>query len=92
MALEITNSLEAFQVKGVLDKSNVEKFQSHFKNIFHSTDELVIDINELKRIDHVGVSAFEEIYKQSLINRKPFYITGLGSKEMFEHLKTIDAA
>ena len=92
MALEITNSLDTFKVTGTLNKTNVKKFQNHFKNIFNTTSELVININELKSIDNEGVSAFEEIYKQSLKAHKPFFITGLGSKEMFDHLRTIDAA
>jgi len=92
MALEITDLNETFEIKGILDKSNVDKFQSHFKNIFNTSSQLVINIDELKRIDRVGVSAFEELYKQSLLNQKRFYITGLGSRDIFEHLRTIDAA
>lgn len=92
MALEISIQEEAFEVKGILNKSNVEKFQLHFKDIFHTANQLVINIDELKSIDHVGVSAFEELYKQSIKMHKPFYITGLGSRDMFEHLRTIDAA
>ena len=92
MALEIINLDEAFEIKGILNKSNVEKFQLHFKDIFNTTNQLVINIDELESIDNEGVSAFEEIYKQSIQNHKRFYITGLGSRDMFEHLRTIDAA
>ncbi|WP_452229642.1 MULTISPECIES: STAS domain-containing protein [unclassified Lacinutrix] len=92
MALEITNSLDAFIVTGILNKTNVKKFQIYFKNIFSTTNELVINIDELKSIDNEGVSAFEDIYKQSLKAHKPFFITGLGSKEIFDHITTIDAA
>ncbi|MDO6595451.1 hypothetical protein Q4512_00915 [Oceanihabitans sp. 2_MG-2023] len=92
MALEITNSLNTFKVTGVLDKKSVKKFQIYFKNIFNTTNELVININELKSIDREGVSAFEDIYKQSLKAHKPFFITGVGSKEIFDHVTTIDAA
>ena len=92
MALEITDFNETFEIKGSLDKSNVEKFQSHFKDIFNTSSQLVINIDELECIDQVGVLAFEELYKQSLINHKRFFITGLGSRDIFEHLRTIDAA
>jgi len=92
MALEITDLNETFEIKGILDKSNVEKFQSHFKDFFSTSSQLVINIDELEHIDRVGVFAFEELYKQSLLNHKRFYITGLGSREIFEHLRTIDAA
>ncbi len=92
MALEIVDLNETFEIKGILDKSNVEKFQSHFKDIFNTSNQLVINIDALERIDQVGVLAFEELYKQSLLNHKRFYITGIGSRDMFEHLRTIDAA
>ena len=92
MALKITNSLDTFKVTGVLNKTNVKKFQIYFKNIFSTTNELVINIEELKSIDREGVSAFEDIYKQSLKAHKPFFITGLGSKEIFDDITTIDAA
>ena len=92
MALEIITSEETFEVKGILNKSNVQKFQSYFKNIFNTTNTLIINIDELESIDNLGVSAFETLYKEALINHKRFYITGLGSRDMFEHLKTIDAA
>ncbi|MFD2822888.1 STAS domain-containing protein [Lacinutrix iliipiscaria] len=92
MALEISNFNEAFEIKGTLNESNVKKFQSHFKDIFNTTNQLVINIDQLESVDQVGVLAFEELYKQSLIKHKRFYITGLGSRDMFEHLRTIDAA
>lgn len=92
MALEITNSLDTFTITGILNKTNVKKFQIYFNNIFTTTNELVINIDKLKSIDREGVSAFEDIYKQSLKAHKPFFITGIGSKEIFDHITTIDAA
>lgn len=92
MALEITIQDEAFEIKGTLKKTNVEKFQSHFKDIFNHTNDLVINIQELKSIDSEGVHAFEELYIQSRKKRKNLFITGLGCRDMYEHLKSIDAA
>jgi len=92
MALEIIHLNETFEVRGILDKSNVEKFLSHFKDFFNTASQLEINIDELERIDRVGVLAFEDLYKESLLKHKRFYITGLGSRDIFEHLRTIDAA
>ena len=92
MALEIVDLNETFEIRGILDKSNVEKFQSHFKDFFNTASQLEINIDELERIDQVGVLAFEDLYKESLLKHKRFYITGLGSRDIFEHLRTIDAA
>jgi len=92
MALEIIIQENAFEVKGILNKSNVENFQNHFKDIFSTNNALVINIDALESIDNSGVTAFEELYLQSKQNLKPFFITGLGCRDMFEHLRTIDAA
>jgi anti-anti-sigma regulatory factor len=92
MVLEIVDSNETFEIKGILDKSNVEKFQSHFKEFLNTSNQLVLNIDELERIDRAGVLAFEELYKQSLLNHKRLFITGLGSRDIFEHLRAIDAA
>ena len=77
MALEIVDLNETFEIKGILDKSNVEKFQSHFKDIFNTSNQLVINIDALEHIDQVGVLAFEELYKQSLLNHKTFLYNGI---------------
>jgi|GEM_PF-2833004 len=92
MALEIKNLGEAFDLKGSLNKSNVDIFKIHFKNIFNSTNRIVINIDELKSIDNDGVLAFEELYKQSLKNDKKMFITGLGCRDIYDHLKTIKVA
>ena len=92
MALVITTRDQAFELIGTLDASNVDIFQSHFEAVLDESNELEININALDRIDNKGVWAFEELYREILKNDKRLYITGLGSKDMFEHLRTIDAA
>lgn len=92
MALEIKSLNNTFEISGVLDKSNVKTFQTHFSNIFQQKEEVVININELKKVDVEGVVAFEELYKQSLQLNKRFFITGYGSRDMYEHLSTIQVA
>jgi len=92
MALEIKNLGEAFELKGSLNKSNVDIFKTHFKNIFNSTNQIVINIDELKSIDNDGVLAFEELYRQSLKKNNKMFITGLGCRDMYDHLKTIEVA
>ncbi|MGB1307469.1 MAG: STAS domain-containing protein [Oceanihabitans sp.] len=91
MALEITNKNNTFEIKGILNKTNVEKFQNHFKEIFSQSNSILLNINGLKSVDKVGVIAFEELYLQSLKSKKPFYITGQGCRDMFEHLKSLEA-
>ncbi|HMC01145.1 MAG TPA: STAS domain-containing protein [Flavobacteriaceae bacterium] len=92
MALEIVNLGDTFEIKGSLNKSNVQKFKSHFENIFNQTSRLVINIDELSSIDNYGVLAFEDLYKESLEKDKKLFITGYGCREMYEHLKAMKVA
>lgn len=92
MALEIVDLGDTFEIKGSLNESNVHKFKSHFENIFNKTSRLVINIDELSSIDNHGVLAFEELYKESLKRNKKLFITGLGCREMYEHLKAMKVA
>lgn len=92
MALEIINLDETFAIKGALNKTNVEKFQSHFEDIFNHTNKLVINIDELKSVDSEGVLAFENIYRQSIQQQKRLFITGLGCRDLYDHLKSIKVA
>jgi len=91
-ALEIINLGEVFELKGSLNKSNVDIFETHFKSIFKKSNQIVINIDDLKYIDNDGVLAFEELYKQSIANNKKMYITGYGCRDMYDHLKTIKVA
>jgi anti-anti-sigma regulatory factor len=92
MALEIVNLGDTFEIKGSLNKSNVDKFKSHFENIFNKTSRLVINIDELSSIDNFGVLAFEDLYKVSIKMNKKLFITGFGCREMYEHLKAMKVA
>lgn len=92
MALEIVNLGDTFEIKGSLNESNVDKFKSHFENIFNTTSRLVINIDDLSSIDNHGVIAFEELYKQSLEKNRKLFITGFGCREMYEHLKAMKVA
>ena len=92
MALEISNLNDTIELKGELDNSNVQKFQMFFKSIFNTSDVFTINIGELKKVDTNGVIAFEEIYKQSVLSNKRLYLTGYGSRDLYDHLRTIKVA
>jgi hypothetical protein len=90
--LEISHLGETFELKGSLNKSNVGIFEIHFKDIFKTNNQIVINIDALKNIDNDGVWAFERLYKQSLDCDSKMYITGFGCREMYDHLKSIKVA
>ncbi len=92
MALEILYQNNTVELKGELDATNVTKFRSYFKNIFDQFDVFTVNIGELKRVDVDGVTAFEELYKQSVLKSKRLYLTGYGSRDLYDHLRMVKVA
>jgi len=92
MGLEIIEQKDCYQIKGALNKSNVETFTTYFKEVIKSSEEVTINIEGLDNIDRIGVNALVKLYSQSLENQSKFFIVGLGSKELHEHFRTEDTA
>jgi len=92
MGLEIIEQKECYQVKGALNKSNVDTFSTYFKEVIRSSEQVTINIEGLDSIDRIGVNALVKLYAQSLENQSKFFIVGLGSKELHDHFRTVEAA
>ncbi len=92
MGLEIIEQQECYQVKGALNKSNVDTFTTYFKEVIKSSEQVTINIEGLDSIDRIGVNALVKLYGQSLENHSKFFIVGLGSKELHDHFRTVDSA
>ncbi len=92
MVLEISNCDNCFKIKGNLTKKNLHTFRHTFKNIFDKIDHLTINIEGLNSIDREGVSAITKLHNTAITNNKKLTIVGLGCKELYQHIKTHDAA
>ncbi|MBT8304292.1 MAG: STAS domain-containing protein [Bacteroidia bacterium] len=92
MGLQIIDLQDCYQVKGELNKANVDTFSTYFKEVIRTADEVTINIEELDSIDRVGVNALVKLYAQSLENQSKFFIVGLGSKELHEHFRAVESA
>lgn len=87
MDLKITQSNTFFKIKGILDKNNIEIFQSEFKNIFDKINALTISIEEVEWMDRDGVNAMAALHNEALLKNKKLSIVGLGCKDLYEHFK-----
>lgn len=92
MGLQINNQVECFQISGALNKTNVEEFTSYFEDVVENSSQITINIEELTSIDRTGVNALVKLYLKSLENNAQFFITGFGSKDIHEHLRTVGSA
>ena len=81
MTLEITNTNNFFEIKGVLNKFNIHVFEEAFKNIFEKVNSLTICIREIEKIDRYGVNALAKLHNQALVNNKSLTINGLAYKD-----------
>ena len=88
MDLQITNYNNRFQIKGTLNKLNLNVFNAHFSNVFDKRDEVLLDIERVESIDRAGVMALARLHNESINKSKRLSIIGLGCKELHEHFKS----
>ncbi len=88
MNLEITNYNNHYQIKGTLNKVNLKTFNSHFANIFDSSDNIHINIERVESIDRAGVMALAKLHNESINKAKNLSIVGFGCKELYQHFKS----
>ena len=92
MNLEIIKHPTFFQVKGTLTKFNLHLFKKEFSNIFDKYDSLIINIEDLTRIDRYGVNVLAQLHNESLAKRKKLSIIGMGCDDLYEHFKSEENA
>ena len=92
MDLKITHYNFIFKIKGQLDKNNVHLFYNEFQNIFEKTNSIIINIEELRSIDRIGVNAIAKLHNEAISKHKQLSIIGLGCDDLMEHFRTAGAA
>ncbi len=92
MDLRITSCNNFFKLKGILNKSNVDVFQSEFQEAFEKFNALTISVEGLESVDKHGVNALADLHEKSLQHNIKLSIVGLGCKELYDHFKTQEAA
>ena len=92
MDLQITHHKNFFNVKGILDRTNIHLFQKEFKHIFDKVNALTISIENLKSIDRYGVNALAQLHNESITKGKSLSIIGFGCDDLYEHFKAENVA
>lgn len=92
MNIEITSYNNQFKIKGVLNRQNVNVFNSEFKNIFEKFNSLTLSIEGLTSIDRYGVNALAQLHNESISKRKSLSIIGMGCDDLYEHFKSEETA
>ena len=92
MNIEITSYNNQFKLKGILNRQNVNVFNSEFKGIFDKFNSLTLSIEGLTSIDRYGVNALAQLHNESIARQKNFSIVGLGCDDLYEHFKSEETA
>ena len=92
MNIEITSYNNQFKIRGVLNRQNVNVFNSEFKNIFEKFNSLTLSIEGLTSIDRYGVNALAQLHNESISRRKNLSIIGMGCDDLYEHFKSEETA
>lgn len=92
MNIEITSYNNQFKIKGVLNRQNVNVFNSEFKNIFEKFNSLTLSIEGLTSIDRYGVNALAQLHNESISKNKSLSIIGMGCDDLYEHFKSEESA
>ncbi|WP_104735443.1 STAS domain-containing protein [Hanstruepera ponticola] len=92
MNLKITHYNNFFNVKGILDKHSVQRFQEEINDAFENLQSITISLEGLESIDKYGVMALAKLHNESLSKHKQLSIIGSGCQNLFDHFKTNDAA
>lgn len=86
MALTITQRKETIVVEGVLNTTTALSFQNHIEAVMRFTEDIVIDIENVTKIDSNGMKVIRLIYAKIIAEDKKFYLVGTGCKEVYDDL------
>jgi len=88
MNLTITNYNNVYKVKGQLVKLNIRVFQKELRNIFENSDNIILNLRELRNIDNHGINAIARLHNEAISKNKKLAIVGFGNSQLINFLKS----
>lgn len=92
MGIRIKNQENVYLLSGKLTSGFITDFNDYFNEVITNSQQITINIEQLSSIDRAGVNALVKLYSKSLEHNIQFYIIGFGSKDMHDHLRTVETA
>ncbi|AQS93225.1 hypothetical protein BXQ17_03645 [Polaribacter sp. BM10] len=90
MPLEISKKDNKFYLKGKINSETVPYFISFFDKI--RSKQIIININNIKEIDKLGLLTIYNFLDKSHINNMLFSIEGYGCKEIYDYFQEMKIA
>jgi anti-anti-sigma regulatory factor len=84
MALTIKERSGTFFVQGTIDSTTASSFKNHFKFLMNDYKDLIINVDDVTKIDTSGMLVLYKLHMDSLIYGVNFKITGKASIKIYE--------
>lgn len=91
MALQISEKNGMFHLKGKINTSTLQAFNTYFEYNLSQHKSIEINIDDVKEIDKSGLEAMWNFIQIALLENKAFSIVGYGCKEIYDHFNCIAA-
>lgn len=86
MALAIEKLHNVFYVKGTIDYLSSHFFKKYIELQLFKYQNIVIEINQVQKIDRLGMDTLALLYRFSLEKKKDLKFIGYGCKEIYDEL------
>ena len=84
MGIVIENKANVFTAKGEINLDNARILKQFMQSQFLKHDRVVLNINDVRKIDKEGINILSSLYFTSLSRGKSFSIVGYGCKELYD--------
>jgi len=89
MSLVISKNEKIFYLDGILNTSTVNYFTSYFKSNLISTEEVVLNIDNVVEFDNNALSEIKELARTIILNKNTFSIVGNRCRQICESFNQI---
>ena len=86
MNITIENKDNVFTVKGEICLTNAKILKRYMRSQFLCHEYVVLNINEVEKIDRTGINILTGLYQTSLAIGKSFSIVGYGCKDLYDEI------
>ena len=86
MEITIENKENVFTVKGEITLTNAQILKRYMKSQFLRHEYVVLNINDVVKIDRTGINILTSLYQTALSIGKSFSIVGYGCKDLYDEI------
>jgi len=80
MALQIKKNNGIYEIYGNILLENIYSLRNHLEHLLAVSDQVILSIDNVKRIDAQAVSTLTEIHKHAMELNKIFWVIGKGNR------------